>query len=302
MRLTLFEVPYDSGHFGKRMGRGPQRLVERGLAAALERRGHQVEVVAVRLSEAFMTEAGAAAEIQRRLSGLVAAARAAGRFPLILSGNCNTAVGTLAGIELAAAASGAAESEVSKSSETGVLWLDAHGDLNTPETSLSGFFDGTALSIVTGAAWRALAGTVPGFRPVDERNVVLAGARDLDPAEAHRLERSAIAHLRPAACRDGSAALASALDALAARVSRIYLHVDLDVLDPSVARINQFAAPGGLTVEEVARLVAAAGRRFEIAAAALTAYDPDCDPDDGAAQAAEAVAAAVVGAAVVAVL
>jgi len=288
VRLTLFEVPYDSGHFGQRMGRGPLRLVERGLAGAIERRGHQVDVVQVRLPEGFATEVGSAAEIQHRLSGLVGAARAEGRFPLVLSGNCNTAVGTLAGIESAPG--------VSESSATGVVWLDAHGDLNTPETSLSGFFDGTALSIVTGAAWRALAGTVPGFRPVAERNVVLVGARDFDLEEARRLERSEIAHLRPEALGNGSAALESALDTLAKRVRNVYLHIDLDVLDPSVARINQFAAPGGLTLAQVESLAAAVGRRCEIAAAALTAYDPDHDSDDRAAQAAEAVIEAVLGA------
>lgn len=288
MRLTLFEVPYDSGHFAQRMGRGPLRLIERGLAAALERRGHEAEVVPVRLPEGFATEAGAAAEIQRRLSGFVAAARAQGRFPLILAGNCSTSVGTLAGL-------------AGEPGDTGVVWLDAHGDLNTPETSLSGFFDGMALSMVTGNAWRALAGTIPGFRPIAERNVVLAGARDLDAEEAGRIERSEIVHLRCEELRGRSAApdsvLASALDALGARVARVYLHVDLDVLDPAVARVNGYAAPGGLTLPEVESLIAAVGRRIEIAAAALTAYDPGEDADDRAAQAAEAVAGAVVASA-----
>ena len=283
MRLTLFEVPYDSGHFAWRMGRGPLHLVERGLATALERRGHEVEVVPVRLPDGPAAEPGAAAEIQRRLAGLVGAARAAGRFPLVLSGNCNTAVGTLAGIGAGPA-------------DTGVVWLDAHGDLNTPDTSLSGFFDGMALSMVTGDAWRALAGTIPGFRPLAERNVVLAGARDLDAEEARRIERSGILHLRCEALRGGSPALGAALDALAERVSRVYLHVDLDVLDPAEARVNRFAAPDGLTLAEVEALIAAAGRRLTIAAAALTAYDPSEDPDGRAARAAEAVATAVVAA------
>ena len=68
------------------------------------------------------------------------------------------------------------------------------------------------------------------------------------------------------------------------------------MLDPAVARINQFAAPGGLTLEDIESLAAAVGRRFEIAAAAITAYDPGHDPDARGAQAAEAVAKAVIGA------
>jgi arginase len=80
-------------------------------------------------------------------------------------------------------------------------------------------------------------------------------------------------------------------------VPRIHLHVDLDVLDPSEAQVNAFAAPGGLTVAEVVEVVEAVGRRVEIAAASFTAYDPDQDPEDRAVRAAFAIAGAIAAAA-----
>lgn len=267
MRLAVFQVPYDSGRLGERMGRGPLHLVDRGLTERLERKGHDVELVPVRLAEGFSTEAGSAAEIQRLLARRVAAARADGLLPLVLAGNCNVSVGVLASISPGA---------------TGVVWLDAHGDLNTPETSRSGFYDGMCLSVVTGGCWRALAATVPGFSPVAERDVVLVGARDLDMEEELRLDASGIHRIGVEALRqDGvAAALARPLEEIAGRRPLVYLHVDLDVLDPTEVRANPFAVPGGLSLPEAVEVVLEVGERFEIAAAALTSYDPGHDAED----------------------
>jgi arginase len=86
----------------------------------------------------------------------------------------------------------------------------------------------------------------------------------------------------------------SALDELARRVGSIYLHVDLDVLDPSAGAANWYAAPGGLSLDAAGRVVAEVARRFSIRAAALTAYTPDCDPERRIPAAARALAARIV--------
>lgn len=278
--MSVLQVPYDSGHFGRRMGRGPLHLAERGLLDGLAQEGHEAELVPVRLPEGFFAEVGAAAEIHRRVAEAVAAARAEGRFPLVLMGNCNTALGIVAGLG---------------PEPTAVVWLDAHDDFNTPDTSPSGFFDGMAVSALTGGAWRGVTGALPGFHPVAERNVVLVGVRDLDPEERRRLEASEAVWVHPDALREKGAegALGGHLDEISWRAPRAYLHVDLDVLDPEEAKINVFSVPGGLTVDEVIQTAGAVGRRFEIAAAALSAYDPEHDSEDRGLRAAERIAKAI---------
>lgn len=278
MKLTLIQVPYDSGHYGVRMGRGPLHLIEQGLAGMLERAGHEVEVVPVRLA-GFLTEVTSAPLLHRQVAERVSKARGEGRLPVVLSGNCNAAaVGSLAGI-------------ASGGGPAGVVWMDAHGDLNTPDTTPSGFFDGMAISVAMGKAWPTLTAKLPGFHPLDPRNLVHVGARDFDPPELEVIEREGIARI-PVENLDS---LDVVLADLATRVDRAYVHMDLDVLDPSELRANLFATPDGMTVAEVADVVRATGRHLKIAAAGITAYDPDQDPEGRGVRAAGRLLEALAG-------
>src|SRR5262249_6720898 len=117
---------------------------------------------------------------------------------------------------------------------------------------------------------------IAGLADLPERNVLLVGARDLDTAEAMLLDGSQLERLPPEQFDGG---LETKLASLAERARDLYLHIDLDVLDPQEGRANEDAAPGGLSVTQVERRVAAAGARFHLRAAALTAYDPSCDAD-----------------------
>ena len=117
MDIQILAVPYDSGHRGLRMGAGPEALLKAGLESALKEQGHAVHVKVAEIpAESWHSEIQTGFELMRMLTGAVSSARAAGKFPIILAGNCNTAVGTVAGL-------GAAT--------TGVAWFDAHGDFNT---------------------------------------------------------------------------------------------------------------------------------------------------------------------------
>ncbi len=279
MKLTLIQVPYDSGHYGVRLGRGPLHLVERGLLDRLERAGHPAELSPVRL-EGFLTEITSAPRLYRAVAERAAAARAEGRLPIVLSGNCNAAaVGSLAGVGPSA-----------------VVWMDAHGDLNTPETSPSGFFDGMAISVAAGRAWRTLTNQLPGFVPLDERNLIHLGAREWDLGELNVLAGSPLTRLEVESVRaEGGIgnALGAALKPIAARAQQAYLHFDLDVLEPTELRANEYAVPGGLTVAELVEVARTTGRHLGIAAAGLTAYDPALDPDDKGVEIAAAVIQAV---------
>jgi arginase len=162
----------------------------------------------------------------------------------------------------------------------------AHADFDTPDRSL-GFFDGMGLAILTGNGWELLRGTIDGFAPVDERDVVLAGVRDLEEHQRPALEASALQVL-PGRAAAGPA-YGAALDELRQRVSRAYLHIDLDVLDPSEGRANRFAAEGGLSLRELERAIELGFERLQVAAAAITAYDPVLDADGRMARAASDV-------------
>ena len=267
--LSLISVPYHLGAPAVGMGRGPTALLERhGFAGAL---GDDVEVAVVDAPDASRPEIARIFELARALSGLVRGARADGRLPLVLAGNCNSCLGTVAGLE---------------SDRLGVVWFDAHADFDTPEDNESGFLDVMALSTLTGACWRALRSSIPGFREVAEAHVILVGARDLEPYQRARLEASRIRVVR-------SGPLEPALDELRERTRDVYLHVDLDVLDPSEGRANEYAAPGGLSVAELEAALRLIGARFDVAAAAITAYDPACDPDGAIANAAVTVGWAI---------
>jgi arginase len=270
-RLRLISHPFHNGLEGVDMGAGPLRLLAGPeLPEELQAQGWVVESETVETPDAADPEIVRIAEADRRLARLVRAAVAEGAFPLVLAGNCNSCLGTAAGLRPRAA-------------PLGVVWFDAHADFDTPERSL-GFFDGMGLAILTGNGWELLRGTIDGFAPVDERDVVLAGVRDLEEHQRPQLEASEL-QVVPGRTAAGPA-YAAALEGLRRRVPRVYLHVDLDVLDPSEGRANRFAAEGGLTVRELERAIELAFERLQVAAAAITAYDPALDADGRMAQAA----------------
>ena len=257
--VTLIHVPYHLGHERVGMGAGPDALVDGGLVDALEAAGSAVEVVRVVRRDEETNEVGASFAVLREVAGHARAAVARGDLPLALAANCMTSLALVA----------AARREV------GVVWFDAHADFNTSETTMSGFADGMGLSILTGTGWDALRATIPGYRPVPDDRVVLVGARDVDAAEEERLRTSRVIVVPP----DGLDRLERALDAVRERVSEVYVHLDLDVLDPREGRANEYAAAGGLSADELERALDAVAARFEIAGASFTAYDPAVDPD-----------------------
>ena len=280
MRITLLKVPYDSGHREARMGRGPGYLLDNGLEEKLGELGHDVAVEPIESAEPFQAEIATAFELYRKLAERVRAAASGGRLPVILSGNCGSAVGTMAGIG---------------AGETAVAWFDAHGDFNTPETTTSGFLDGMGLAVLTGRGWREMASGVAGFRPLGDADVVHVGGRDFDPLERRLLDDSGVTVVTADDVKrhGASKALAPALEALATRCRGVYLHFDLDVLDLGEARANDFGPPGGLTVEQVVDAIRTLRRRLPVRAAAIASVDPAFDADGRVIEAGGTLLAAV---------
>lgn len=241
------------------MGRGPIDLLENGLAECLRSQQHDVEVRTIRLSERLHSEGEALVALQNLAVPMVREGLAPERRVLILSGNCGPA---------ALSAIGALNPRT-----TGVVWFDAHGDFNTPDTSASGFLDGMSLAILTGRCWPALAARFAGFEPVPEANIVLVGARDLDLPEATALGQSAITTIAPTKM-DG---FARAVEALSEQVENIYVHLDVDVLDNSEGSANSYASAGGLSSRALYAALETLERFGRIRVASITSYDPACD-------------------------
>ena len=269
MEIQLLAVPYDSGNRGVRMGAGPEALIKAGLTSALREQGHRVHLKIAELpGDSWHAEIQTSFELMRMLSAAVGEARHSNRLPIVLAGNCNTAVGTVAGLG---------------ADNTGVAWFDAHADFNTPETTTSGFLDGTAVAILTGRCWSQLAATVPGFSPVPDNRICLIGTRDIDSLESALLDESAVSVVEPRRLREH---LSRSLQNMSEHVDRIYVHLDLDVLDASVAAANSFAVSGGLTLDDTRYALSTIADRFEVAGITLSAYDPSADTEGSAARAA----------------
>jgi arginase len=172
------------------------------------------------------------AALYRNVAGAVAGAADAGACPVVMSGDCTTALGTVAGLQHAG-------------QDVGIVWFDAHGDVQTLETTASGYLGGLPLRLLVGYRPELIA-TALGMRSVAEDRVLLVGARDLDPPEAAylaaaRIGRAEVTGLTPAALPGGP----------------LYVHLDLDVIDPADVPGLRYPAPGGPSAPQVTAALAA---------------------------------------------
>ncbi len=265
--IRLLVVPYEVGAIRMGVGRGPERLLEAGAEKALGSRGARVSLDVLELGDdrrdrSGASEARAGFDLIRLVADRVRDAVKDGAFPVLLSGSCFAAVGMITGID---------------ERSPGVVWFDAHGDFNTPESTVDGYFDGMPLAILTGDAWPTMIDGV-GARTVPETAVVLAGARDFDPLEQLRLDSSGV-NLLPPESIGSDDAVSRAVGALEPRPSGLYVHVDLDVLDSDEAPVNIYSVTGGLSASQLESQVRSLLSTSPVRAVSLTAYDPECDPE-----------------------
>jgi arginase len=192
--------------------------------------------------------------------GQVDDALTAGRTPLLLAGDCSVCLTTI-------------PAALGHRPEAKVLWLDAHGDYNTPDTTPSGFLGGMCLSGACGEWDPQLSGSVSPER------AVLAGVRDLDGDERKVLERSA-ATVIGASTIETLVAVKNALDG-----APVFIHLDLDVIDPEHLGAP-IPAPGGLHPDKVYDLLDSVLEDCELVGMEVTVFDapePEGERDAAAA-------------------
>jgi arginase len=265
MQMCLVQVPYTCGDEHQGASKGPERYVQAGVERLLAGKGAAVTVKRVERGAPFRDSASSSLADCKQIAMIVREAVTSGQFPLILAGSCDVSKGILSGFDHA---------------HCGIIWIDAHGDFNTPETTISGFFPGMSLAIITGHCYQNYWAQIGNSSPISEAATLMLGVRDLDPAERERLELSAIQVVNWREGKPQADVLAS-LDELAKRVREIYLHVDMDALDPRVAPgIVDHPVPGGLSLQDMEEAIRAVAARFRIRAAALATYNPDLDQDE----------------------
>jgi arginase len=266
MNITIIGVPYDLDQPYTGKGKAPDALLDRGLAQRLGELGYTTvlaEMVDLPDSDdPLLTRIG---RLMTKVGYEVARSRAAGFFPLIVGGDCLVALGALSGLL--------------DPLNTAVAWIDAHGDFNTPETTISGYLGGMPLACAVGRGLSELREQCKLATPVPERNVALIGVRDLDAAEEQQLLESSVALVRGQELERDPAALDRALHGLSS-LPQLYLHVDIDVLDPVEAPGVDYPVAGGLRLDELTRIVQRTVGLGNIAALAITAVNPEKDIDE----------------------
>jgi arginase len=244
--------------------RHPAAAGPAAVTAALHADGWEFPTRRVSVEPSTGDEIADSIRVGTQLREIVRAVIADGNTPLVLAGSCDVAPAILAGIER---------------SSVGVIWLDAHADFNTHQSSASGFWPGMTLAVVVGDCgqdvWSALR-----WHPVAPERVLLMGVRSLSPEEESvRVQQSA---LRVVPWRDGHPqhAVETALEALGQELDDVYLHLDLDALDPSVGPgIVDRPVDGGLSSSQLAELVTEIRERLTVVGATVATYTPA--KDDG---------------------
>ncbi len=247
MHINLIGVPIDLGANRRGVDMGPSALRYAGLQKALRELGHVVDD----LGDLFVPgpEHGVVGDARARyLSEIVAVCRelarrvedvvAAGRFPVVLGGDHSLSVGTVSGVRRVRP-------------NTGVVWLDADGDFNTPQTTPSGNVHGMALAVVHGLGAPELVDCLGG-RPVQPAQTALIGVRELDEGERALLLQTGVhVFTMQEVDRLGlPAVMEQALSKLRPHVDGIHLSLDLDVFEPDLAPGVGTPKPGGLTYRE----------------------------------------------------
>jgi arginase len=248
MHIEIVGVPADLGAGARGSALGPKGLRDAGLHSALLAAGHTVEDLGdVEVPTLASCLAGdprlrylePIRAIATRVRDATDAVLSRGHFPLVIGGDHSLSLGSISG--------------AARRRRLGVVWIDAHGDFNTHESTLSGNINGMPLASLVGLGETRLI-HLDNSKPsgVDPAHVVLFGVRDLDPEEKELLARSEVTLISMDEIRQRgvSWAIAKAVQVASQGTDGIYVSIDLDGLDPACAPGVTTPVGGGLTRED----------------------------------------------------
>lgn len=192
-----------------------------------------------------------------------------GQFNIGLYNNCNGALGMLGGLR--------------HSGENGLLrvamvWIDAHGDYNTPETTLSGMLGGMPVAVAAGDALQRMRRQAKLDDPLRREELLMVAVRDTDPLEEARIVEHGLARLSTGDLRDRPERIRAEIARLGEVADLIYVHIDLDVLDPPEIPGHPLTAPNGPTSQELADALTIMFEHPKAVALGLASYPHTDDP------------------------
>jgi arginase len=268
VRVALSKQPLSPNGPSK----GPATMADGGIRPILEGLGAIVRVEEARLTAEEDTEYGGWKRLGMSLghfADIVAKNERDGYLTVGLLATCPSMPGLVAGLQR----SGPTREPI----KVGMLWLDAHPDFNTPETTRSGSLGGMPVAVATGRALQVMRLDAKLDPPLPDRHIVMGGVRLTDPLEQHLLDNSMIEQLSVDDLRNMTPAVWAQLDRLNRLTDKIYVHIDMDVLDPREVMAHGNKVPNGPSSEQLAKLFEAIFTRYPKASAIGFATIPPTD-------------------------
>ena len=279
MEISITNVHLDLGAGRRGTDMGPSAMHVAGLVPKLRALGHTISSVESIDPASFEnTDVGdpnarflpAITNTCAELSARVEADLAAGRFPLVLGGDHAQAIGTIAGIARVLRARG---------ERLGVVWVDAHTDMNTPETSPSGNIHGMPLAVLLGEGPKELLDLIGGEAILSPEDVAIIGARSVDPGEVALVREKGV-HVYPMSELDErgtNVCIREAFERVLANTAGVHLSFDLDGVDPDYAPGVGTPVPGGLTLRESHHICEAANATGRLLGMEMVELNPTLD-------------------------
>jgi arginase len=268
LRIALVKQPYSPSGTST----GPETMAIGGIQQILTRMNSVVRIQQVELTPAELTEYGAWKKLGWALghfSNIVAQNERDGYFTVGLLATCPSMPGLVAGLQHSGASG--------RPLKIGMLWLDAHPDFNTPETTRSGSLGGMPVAVATGRALSRMRLDAHLDPPLADQNIVMGGVRLVDPLEQELLNKSKIQQVSVDDLRNVTPAVFAQLDRLSKLTDKIYVHIDMDVLDPAEVMGHVNKVPNGPSSAQLARLFEEIFKRYPKASAIGFATIPPTD-------------------------
>jgi arginase len=293
-RIKILGIPMDLGQKRRGVDMGPSSIRYARLQSALEELGHNVSDlgnIRVPIPEVVEPEDGqrkdmphlkTIGEVCKRAAATARDIAADGAFPVFLGGDHSVSIGTVSG--------------VATIGRTGILWVDAHADFNTPETSPSGNVDGMPLAALCGLGHPDLVGISGGGASVRPEDVVLVGLRRVDPEERRLLAEAGVQTytMKEVDAHGIAKVVDRVLDDLS-HLRRVHLSFDLDVVDPEIAPGVGTPVRGGLTYREAHLLMELLGETAAITSLDVVEINPILDEKNKTAKLAVELVASLLG-------